>query len=153
MTPYDDNIHDIFPPDPQDPWDDPEDHYRPVHELDFDRKPQPWWAPAEHWRSQPDMPRNGYRTRPPSTGSTRWWADAPRSSRSTTNRRRSRPRSTSHGCLWAEDRDVVVNAKTPAHVAGGICWFMGRANDLFGPNKLTQVTVQRHLGTPSTLSS
>ncbi|MBI2244179.1 MAG: hypothetical protein HYU55_09640 [Nocardioides sp.] len=35
--------------------------------------------------------------------------------------------------LWAEDPDVVTRAASAAHVAGGICWAVGKANGLFSP--------------------
>jgi hypothetical protein len=55
--------------------------------------------------------------------------------------------------LWAEDRDVVLNAKSAAQVAGGICWLVGRANDQFGKDKATQQAVQKQLGLKTTISS
>lgn len=35
--------------------------------------------------------------------------------------------------LWDEDPDVVLRARTAAHLAGGICWALGRANGCFHP--------------------
>jgi len=35
--------------------------------------------------------------------------------------------------LWAEDPEVVTRAASAAHVAGGICWAVGKANGLFRP--------------------
>ena len=35
--------------------------------------------------------------------------------------------------LWAEDPEVVTRAATAAHLAGGICWAVGKANGLFSP--------------------
>ena len=35
--------------------------------------------------------------------------------------------------LWADDPDVVGRAASAAHVAGGICWAVGKANGLFSP--------------------
>ena len=55
--------------------------------------------------------------------------------------------------LWEEDRDVVLGAKSAAQVAGGICWPVGRANDLFGKDKVAQQTVQKQLGLKTTISS
>lgn len=55
--------------------------------------------------------------------------------------------------VWAEAPDLVLRAKSAGHVAAGICWVVGRANDLFGSGKLTQQAVARHLGLPTTLSS
>jgi len=55
--------------------------------------------------------------------------------------------------LWEEDRDVVLNAKSAAQVAGGICWLVGRANDQFGKDKVTQLSVQKQLGVTTTISS
>lgn len=55
--------------------------------------------------------------------------------------------------LWQEDRDVVLSAKSAAQVAGGICWMIGRANDQFGKDKITQQAVQKQLGLKTTISS
>jgi hypothetical protein len=55
--------------------------------------------------------------------------------------------------LWEEDRDVVLNAKSAAQVAGGICWLVGRANDLYGKDKVTQQAVQKQIGLKTTISS
>ena len=55
--------------------------------------------------------------------------------------------------LWEEDRDVVLSAKSAAQVAGGICWLVGKANDQFGKDKVTQQTVQKKLGVTTTISS
>jgi hypothetical protein len=55
--------------------------------------------------------------------------------------------------LWEEDRDLVLNAKSAAQVAGGICWLVGRANDHFGKDKVTQQGVQRQLGLKTSISS
>jgi len=55
--------------------------------------------------------------------------------------------------LWEEDREVVLGAKSAAHVAGGICWLVGRANDQFGKDKVTQQAVQKQLGLKATISS
>lgn len=35
--------------------------------------------------------------------------------------------------LWVEDPEVVTRAASAAHVAGGICWAVGKANGLFSP--------------------
>ncbi|HEY0949587.1 hypothetical protein [Nocardioides sp.] len=35
--------------------------------------------------------------------------------------------------LWADDPEVVTRAATAGHVAGGICWVVGKANGLFSP--------------------
>jgi hypothetical protein len=55
--------------------------------------------------------------------------------------------------LWEEDRDVVLKAKSAAQVAGGICWVVGKANDLFGKDKVTQLETQKKLGLTTTISS
>lgn len=55
--------------------------------------------------------------------------------------------------LWEEDRDVVLNAKSSAQVAGGICWLVGKANDQFGKDKVAQQTVQKQLGLKTSISS
>lgn len=55
--------------------------------------------------------------------------------------------------LWSESPDVVLRAKSAAHVAGGICWVTGRANDLFGPDRITQKEVAQQIGLKTTLSA
>lgn len=48
--------------------------------------------------------------------------------------------------LWTENQDLVRHRKVPAQIAGGLCWVVGRANGLFGPdNPVAQKDVQRHL--------
>lgn len=55
--------------------------------------------------------------------------------------------------LWEEDREVVLNAKSAAQVAGGICWVVGKANDLFGKDKVTQQGAQKKVGLTTAISS
>lgn len=43
--------------------------------------------------------------------------------------------------LWAEDPEVVTRAASAAHVAGGICWAVGKANGLFSPAGTIRVGV------------
>lgn len=238
--PYDDNLHDLFPPDPDDDWEEPRDddpgYWRAIADAEFDRKPQPWWAPAEPARAYPNHPRNRLThlvlvdgrlvdswsepvERSEWAQIAEWldeqarprevfavpkrlphedaldWLDALVGGRTALEALEDEPlpvpatidvtrlplshrhrveairrsldaaavefwddevRHALHAvllALWAEDRGVVVNAKTAAHVAGGICWMIGRANDLFGSNKLTQTKVKQHLGITSNLSS
>lgn len=35
--------------------------------------------------------------------------------------------------LWADDPENAMHPATPAHLAGGICWAVGKANGLFHP--------------------
>lgn len=46
--------------------------------------------------------------------------------------------------LWREAPHAVLGARTPASVAGGLIWVVGKANDLFGGG-VTQQLVQREL--------
>jgi hypothetical protein len=55
--------------------------------------------------------------------------------------------------LWEEDRQVVLTARSAAHVAGGICWVVGKANDLFGKDKVTQQASQKKVGLTTSISS
>jgi hypothetical protein len=55
--------------------------------------------------------------------------------------------------VWTEVPDVVLRAKSAAHVAAGICWVVGRANDLFGAERVTQKAVAQQLGLGTTLSA
>jgi len=57
------------------------------------------------------------------------------------------------GLVWTEVPDVVLRAKSGAHVAAGICWVVGRANELFGADRLTQKAVAQQLGLGTTLTS
>lgn len=56
--------------------------------------------------------------------------------------------------LWTEEPHTVQRATTPAHLAAGICWAVGKANGLFQPVGIRRVgTLQDTLalsGTPST---
>lgn len=55
--------------------------------------------------------------------------------------------------LWVEDPDSAMRPSTAAHLAGGICWAVGKANALFHPAGPRRVgTVQEHLGLPAGLS-
>lgn len=56
--------------------------------------------------------------------------------------------------LWVEDPARITRPRSAAHLAGGICWAVGKANGLFhptGPHRLG--TVQDTLGLPGSLSS
>jgi hypothetical protein len=55
--------------------------------------------------------------------------------------------------LWSEDRELVLNAKSSAQVAGGICWLVGKANDSFGKDKVSQLTAQKKIGLTTSISS
>ncbi len=43
--------------------------------------------------------------------------------------------------VWADDPDTVTRATTAAHLAGGICWAVGKANGLLSPVGTTRVRV------------
>jgi len=56
--------------------------------------------------------------------------------------------------LWVEDPTRVTRPRSAAHLAGGICWAVGKANGLFHPSGHRRVgTVQDTLGLPGSLSS
>lgn len=66
---------------------------------------------------------------------------------------------TSYACrhallaLWTDEPEVVVGAPTTAHLVGGICWAVGKANGLYGPRGTrTQSSVQEALGLRQALS-
>ncbi|GAB6986047.1 hypothetical protein [Nocardioides pyridinolyticus] len=53
--------------------------------------------------------------------------------------------------LWADDTENVTRPVSPAHLAGGICWAVGRANGLFhpvGPRRVGATQVAFGLRTP-----
>jgi hypothetical protein len=51
--------------------------------------------------------------------------------------------------MWDLDRDACLRVSTPAHLAAGICWAVGKANLLFGPHgPATQKAVQERIGLP-----
>lgn len=57
-----------------------------------------------------------------------------------------------HG-VWTEDPLVARRSGSPAILAGGICWAVGKANGLFHPLGTRRVgRVQEHFGLPSGLS-
>jgi hypothetical protein len=56
--------------------------------------------------------------------------------------------------LWADDPDAVLRPSTPAHLAGGICWAVAKANGLLQPVGSKRVgTLQDVLELRSPLSS
>jgi hypothetical protein len=66
---------------------------------------------------------------------------------------------TSYACrhallvLWSEAPELVLGAPTPAHLAGGVCWAVGKANGLYGPRGVrTQASVQEALGLSQAIS-
>jgi hypothetical protein len=55
--------------------------------------------------------------------------------------------------LWSDDPETVTRAATAAHLAGGICWAVGKANGLFNPVGTLRVgRVQEALGLRSPVS-
>ena len=57
-------------------------------------------------------------------------------------------------CLWSAEPESVRGARTAAHLAGGICWAVGKANGLFRPQgELTMARVQEALALSSPLSA
>lgn len=55
--------------------------------------------------------------------------------------------------VWAEAPELALRSKSSAHVAGGICWIVGRANDMFGGHGVTQTEVSKCLGLPALSAS
>ncbi|MFC6286911.1 hypothetical protein ACFP3Q_06760 [Nocardioides sp. GCM10027113] len=55
--------------------------------------------------------------------------------------------------VWAASPDAVRRARSAAALAGGICWAVGKANDLFTRRGITQTAVQHRLGLSSSMSS
>jgi hypothetical protein len=55
--------------------------------------------------------------------------------------------------LWSEDPETVTRAATAAHLAGGICWAVGKANGLYHPTGTVRVGgVQEALALHSPIS-
>jgi hypothetical protein len=55
--------------------------------------------------------------------------------------------------IWAEDPETVLRAATAAHLAGGICWAVGKANGLYNPAGVLRVgRVQEALALRSPIS-
>ena len=57
--------------------------------------------------------------------------------------------------LWADDPENVTGPATSAHLAGGICWAVGKANGLFhpmGPHRVGATQVAFGLRTPLSAS-
>ncbi|MFC4783227.1 hypothetical protein ACT8ZV_02040 [Nocardioides sp. MAHUQ-72] len=55
--------------------------------------------------------------------------------------------------LWAEEPETVTGARSAAHLAGGICWAVGKANGSFRPQgDLTVARVQEALALSTPLS-
>ena len=56
--------------------------------------------------------------------------------------------------VWEEDPDAVLRARSAAHLAGGICWAVGKANGCFRPQgDLTMARVQEALALGSPISA
>ena len=56
--------------------------------------------------------------------------------------------------LWTEDPDTVIRASSAAHLAGGICWAVGKANGVLSPTGTLRVgRLQEALALRSTPSS
>ena len=56
--------------------------------------------------------------------------------------------------VWEREPEVVLDAATAAHVAGGICWAVGKANALFRPQgELTMGRVKEALALHATIST
>jgi hypothetical protein len=56
--------------------------------------------------------------------------------------------------VWEREPEVVLDAATAAHVAGGICWAVGKANALFRPQgELTMGGVKQALALHATIST
>lgn len=56
-------------------------------------------------------------------------------------------------CLWSAEPETVRRARTAAHLAGGICWAVGKANGLYRPQgDITMARVQESLALSSPLS-
>lgn len=55
--------------------------------------------------------------------------------------------------MWVEDPTRVTRPRSATHLAGGVCWAVGKANGLFHPAGPRRVgTVQDTLGLPGALS-
>ncbi|MEJ7833431.1 MAG: hypothetical protein WKF79_10980 [Nocardioides sp.] len=56
--------------------------------------------------------------------------------------------------VWHDEQETALHLRSPAHLAGGVCWAVGKANGLFGGQGVTtQRAVQEALGAPSALST
>lgn len=56
--------------------------------------------------------------------------------------------------VWHEEPETVLHLKSAAHLAGGICWAVGKANGLFGPQGVaTQKDVQEALALVTPISA
>ncbi len=56
--------------------------------------------------------------------------------------------------VWEREPEVVLDAATAAHVAGGICWAVGKANALFKPQgERTMGRVKEALALHATIST
>ena len=56
--------------------------------------------------------------------------------------------------VWEREPEVVTDAATAAHVAGGICWAVGKANALFRPQgERTMGRVKESLALHTTIST
>jgi hypothetical protein len=56
--------------------------------------------------------------------------------------------------VWEREPEVVLDATTAAHVAGGICWAVGKANALYRPQgERTMGRVQEALALHTTIST
>jgi hypothetical protein len=56
--------------------------------------------------------------------------------------------------VWEREPEVVLDAATAAHVAGGICWVVGKANGLFRPQgEQTMGRVKEALALHATIST
>lgn len=55
--------------------------------------------------------------------------------------------------VWAEEPEAVLHARSAAHLAGGLCWAVGKANGCFHPQgPLTMARVQEALALSSSIS-
>lgn len=55
--------------------------------------------------------------------------------------------------LWQDDPETVRRARTAAHLAGGLCWALGKANGCFRPQgEVTMARVQEGLALPVAIS-
>ena len=56
--------------------------------------------------------------------------------------------------VWDREPEVVLDAATAAHVAGGICWAVGKANGLFRPQgERTMGRIKEALALHATIST
>jgi hypothetical protein len=55
--------------------------------------------------------------------------------------------------VWEEEPETVLGARSAAHLAGGICWAVGKANGCYRPQgDLTMARVQEALALSTTIS-